>query len=134
MLPEHDVYVTDWISAREVPVADGRFDLDDYIDYVIDFVRLLGPDVHVIAVCQPSVPVLAAVSLMAADGRSGHAALDDADGRADRHARQPDRGQPVRRRRTRSLVRAHVITTVPASYPGCMRRVYPGLPAAHRRS
>src|SRR5215212_5468185 len=67
LLPDHDVHITDWIDAREVPLAQGNFDLDDYIDYVIEFCRYLGPDVHVIAVCQPSVPVMAAAALMAAD-------------------------------------------------------------------
>src|SRR6516164_11229031 len=68
LLPEHDVYITDWADARDVPLSQGNFDLDDYIDYVIEFCRYLGPDVHVIAVCQPSVPVLAAASLMAQAG------------------------------------------------------------------
>ena len=61
LLPEHDVYLTDWANARDVPLDEGRFDLDDYIDYTIEFLRLLGPDLHVIAVCQPTVPVLAAI-------------------------------------------------------------------------
>ena len=65
MLPHADVYITDWVDARQVPLRQGSFDLDDYIDYVIEMLELLGPDVHVMAVCQPSVPVLAAVSLMA---------------------------------------------------------------------
>ena len=63
-LPNHDVYVTDWVDARMVPVAEGRFDLDDYIDYVISILHALGGDTHIIAVCQPAVPVLAAVALM----------------------------------------------------------------------
>src|SRR5690606_29768784 len=66
MLPEHDVYVTDWRDARVVPLVCGGFDLDDFIDYIADFIRIVGPDTHVIAVCQPSVPVLAAVAAMAA--------------------------------------------------------------------
>src|SRR3546814_20470118 len=66
MLPEHDVYVTDWRDARVVPLVCGGFDLDDFIDYIVDFIRIIGPDTHVIAVCQPSVPVLAAVAAMAA--------------------------------------------------------------------
>src|SRR3546814_1706858 len=66
MLPEHDVYVTDWRDARVVPLMCGGFDLDDFIDYIVDFIRFIGPDTHVIAVCQPSVPVLAAVAAMAA--------------------------------------------------------------------
>ena len=61
MLPDHDVYVTDWADARMVPLADGHFDLDDYIDYVISMLHLLGAGAHVMAVCQPSVPVLAAL-------------------------------------------------------------------------
>src|SRR5205823_12389868 len=67
-LPDHDVYLTDWINARNVPLRQGRFGLDDFVDIVIDFIRFLGPASHVMAVCQPSVPVLAAVSLMAAAG------------------------------------------------------------------
>ena len=60
-LPNHDVYVTDWVDARMVPLSEGRFDLDDYIDYVISILHALGGDTHVVAVCQPSVPVMAAV-------------------------------------------------------------------------
>ncbi len=67
MLPGHDVYITDWVDAREVPLRQGSFDLDDYIDLIRQFLRHLGPNTHVMAVCQPSVPVLAAVSLMAED-------------------------------------------------------------------
>src|SRR6185437_454362 len=66
-LPNHDVYVTDWLNARAVPMTDGRFDLDDYIDYIVSILHTLGADTHFIAVCQPSVPVMAAVALMEAD-------------------------------------------------------------------
>ena len=65
MLPDHEVYVTDWVDARDIPLAMGRFDLDDFIDHVIEFIRVLGPDTHVMGVCQPAVPVLAAVAHMA---------------------------------------------------------------------
>jgi poly(3-hydroxybutyrate) depolymerase len=58
MLPEHETYITDWNDAREIPLAMGRFDLDDFIDHVIEFIRVLGPDTHVLGVCQPAVPVL----------------------------------------------------------------------------
>ena len=68
MLPHADVYITDWTDARMVPVSEGKFDLDDYIDYVIDMLHKLGPDTHVMAVCQPSVPVLAAAAIMEARG------------------------------------------------------------------
>jgi len=64
MLPKHDVYITDWSNARDVPLAYGQFGLDDYIDYIMSMLRLIGPHLHIVAVCQPSVPVLAAVSLM----------------------------------------------------------------------
>ncbi len=90
-LPNHDVYITDWTDARMVPLAEGRFDLDDYIDYIISILHRLGGDTHVIAVCQPSVPVLAATALMEAAQRPLRAAFDYADGRSDRYAQQPDR-------------------------------------------
>lgn len=67
LVASHDVYVTDWADAREIPLAAGRFDFDDYIAYVIDYVRLLGPNVHVVAVCQPVPAVLAAIALLAAE-------------------------------------------------------------------
>ena len=66
-LPTHEVYITDWSDARMVPLAEGRFDLDDYVDYIIEMLHELGGNMHIIAVCQPSVPVLAAVSIMEAD-------------------------------------------------------------------
>ncbi len=66
-LPTHEVYITDWVDARMVPMSQGGFDLDDYVDYVRNMITLLGPDVHVMAVCQPSVPVIAAIALMEAD-------------------------------------------------------------------
>src|SRR5262249_56558221 len=68
LLPNHDVYITEWVDARMVPLVEGRFDLDDYIDYLISMLHMLGGDTHVLAVCQPSVPVLAAVARMEADG------------------------------------------------------------------
>ena len=98
-----------------------------YIDYIIEFLRFFRGDVHVMAVCQPTVPVFAAVSLMEADGRSRRAALDDPHGRPDRCAREPDGGQPLRRRRAASNgSERNVITQVPWPYPGMMRHVYPG--------
>jgi len=64
LLPDHDVYITDWRDAREVPLTKGHFDLDDYVDYLMDWLNELGPNTHVLAVCQPAVPVYAAVCLM----------------------------------------------------------------------
>ena len=127
-LPNHDVYITEWVDARMVPVSEGRFDLDDYIDYLISMLHLLGGDTHVIAVCQPSVPVLAAVALMEADERSLCAAFHDADGRPDRHPRQSDRASTSWPRsaastgsaatsspRCRSRIRASCATSIRAS-------------------
>src|SRR5262249_3991094 len=71
-LPNHDVYLTEWVDARMVPVSQGAFDLDDYIDYLISMLHLLAGDVHVLAVCQPSVPVLAAVACLS-DAAEAHA-------------------------------------------------------------
>ena len=68
LLPDHDVYITDWAECVQVPASVGAFDLDDYVDYIRDMFRHLGGDVHVFAVCQPSVPVLAAVARMEAEG------------------------------------------------------------------
>ena len=126
-LPTHEVYITDWADARMVPLTEGRFDLDDYIDYLIEMLHALGGNMHVIAVCQPSVPVVAAVSVMEARARSLRAAVDDADGRSDRYPPQPDRRQQSRRRSAASTgSAAHVITKVPFPHPGVMRDVYPG--------
>ncbi|MBT6095128.1 MAG: polyhydroxyalkanoate depolymerase [Rhodospirillaceae bacterium] len=126
MLKDHDVYVTDWHDARLVPVAQGEFGLSSFIDTCIEFMRHLGPDLHVIAVCQPAVPVLAAVAHMAA--------LED--------PCQPKSmmlmGGPIDARinptPANEMVRAHdlawfeqsVISRVPVPHPGAMRQVYPG--------
>ena len=120
----HDVYITDWVDARLVPLAVGRFDLDDYIDYVVeicDFLNVPGaPPVHVLAVCQPSVPVLAAVAQMEAENSPHVAGLDDPDGRPDRHPPQPDRGQQGRRKARARLVPAklHPCRALPLSGRG----------------
>src|SRR5260370_27265722 len=74
LLPDHDVFITDWVNARNVPLLFGRFGLDDFVDLIIRFIRLLGPQTHVMAGCQPSVPVLAAVSLLAGGGEASQPA------------------------------------------------------------
>ena len=129
-LPNHDVYITDWTDARMVPVTDGRFDLDTYIDYVISMLHFLGGDTHVVAVCQPSVPVLAATALMESDGDRSRAALDHADGRPDRHPQQSDRGEQAGAGAWRRLVppQRHHQGAVPASRRDARR--LSGLPAA----
>jgi poly(3-hydroxybutyrate) depolymerase len=126
LLPQHDVYITDWINACEVPAERGRFDLDDYIDYVIAFLRKLGPDVHVIAVCQPSVPVLAAVSLMSADNDAAvPRSMTLMGGPIDTRV-NPTQVNKLAAMRSIEWFEHTVVTTVPATYPGFMRRVYPG--------
>ncbi len=102
MLPEHDLYITDWKNARDMPLSDGRFGLDEFIDHLIRWLGVIGPGSHIVAVCQPAVPALAAAAVMAEDRRSGAAAQPDVDGRADRHAGQPDQGERAGRNRGRS--------------------------------
>ncbi|CAN5920083.1 polyhydroxyalkanoate depolymerase [soil metagenome] len=126
LLPEHDVHITDWFDAREVPVSDGHFDLDDYVDYVIEFCRYLGPDVHIIAVCQPSVPVMAAAALMAADKDPRQArSLTLMGGPIDTRI-SPTTPNDLAMRNSMMWFRQNVISTVPFNHPGAMRRVYPG--------
>ena len=126
LLAEHEVWVTDWVDARMVPLSAGAFHFADYVDYIREFTRFLSPDLHVVSVCQPTVPVLAAVALEAA-------------------AREPDpprtmvmMGGPIDARRSPTAVNnlamtkpyswfeRTVIERVPQKYPGFMRRVYPG--------
>ena len=98
MLADHDVYITDWKSARDVPLAAGRFGTDEYIDHLIRFFEQIGPGAHGVAVCQPCAALLAAVAVMAEDDDPGHAAHHDPDGRAGGHPHQSHQGQRARRR------------------------------------
>jgi poly(3-hydroxybutyrate) depolymerase len=126
LLPDHNVYITDWVNARNVPLLYGRFDLDDFVDVVIRFVRLLGPGIHVMAVCQPSVPVLAAVSLLAAGGDPCQpASMILMGGPIDTRA-NPTEVNRFAMARSLGWFDRTVITTVPGRYPGAFRRVYPG--------
>ncbi|MGD9617676.1 MAG: polyhydroxyalkanoate depolymerase [Alphaproteobacteria bacterium] len=126
VLPDHDVYVTDWVNARNVPVQYGRFDLDDEIELLIKYIRLLGPGCHVLAVCQPSVPVLAAVSLMAAaDDPCQPASMVLMGGPIDPSA-NPTEVNRFAQSHSLSWFEHMVVTTVPLRYPGAFRRVYPG--------
>jgi poly(3-hydroxybutyrate) depolymerase len=125
-LPDHDVYLTDWINARNVPVQEGRFGLDDFVDLVIEFIRLVGPGAHVMAVCQPSVPVLAAVSLMAAAGDPAQPASMVLMGGPIDPAANPTEVNRFACAHSLDWFERMVITTVPERYPGAYRRVYPG--------
>jgi poly(3-hydroxybutyrate) depolymerase len=126
LLPDHNVYITDWLNSRNVPLLYGRFDLDDFVDLVIRYIRLLGPSVHVMAVCQPSVPVLAAVSLMAAsDDPCQPASMILMGGPVDPRA-NPTEVNHFAMAHSLEWFDRTVVTTVPARYPGAFRRVYPG--------
>jgi len=126
LLPAHDVYISDWADARMVPLTEGRFDLDDYIDYVIDMLHVLGGNLHVMAVCQPAVPVLAAVSIME-ERRDPFVPLSMTlmGGPIDTR-RGPTAVNKLAEERGIDWFRSHVITRVPFPHPGMMRDVYPG--------
>lgn len=126
LLPNHDVYVTDWVDAKMVPVAEGPFHLDDYVQYVIEFVQLLGPDVHVISVCQPTVPVLAAISLMASSKDPKLPKSMTMMGGPIDPRRNPTQVNALAMRKNMPWFQNHVIFAVPAAYPGYLRKVYPG--------
>jgi poly(3-hydroxybutyrate) depolymerase len=126
LLPDHDVYITDWVDARMVSVFHGAFHLDDYVDYVREFIRLLGPELNVISVCQPTVPVLAAVSLMADAGERIHPRTMIMMGGPIDARRSPTAVNNLATRKPHSWFKSNVIERVPAKYPGFMRQVYPG--------
>lgn len=126
LLPDNDVYITDWRCASQVPVWHGLFDLDDYIDYIRDFIHFLGPNTHVIAVCQPSVPVLAAVSLMAAEDDPLQPSSMTLMGGPIDARRSPTKVNDVATEHPLSWFQGNVIQTVPLTHPGAGRRVYPG--------
>jgi poly(3-hydroxybutyrate) depolymerase len=126
LLPEHEVWATDWVDARMVPLAAGPFHLDDYVDYVRDWIRLLSPDLHVISVCQPTVPVLAAVSLMASrDEPHPPKTMIMMGGPIDAR-RSPTAVNNLATKKPHSWFEQNLIHRVPQKYPGFMRRVYPG--------
>ena len=126
MLPGHDVFITDWADARMVPRADGTFDLDDYIDYLIAIHRALGAGIHVMAVCQPSVPVLAAVALMEAAGdRDLPASMILVGGPIDTRV-NPTAIGTLANSHDLDWYRRNLIMTVPVPHPGALRAVYPG--------
>jgi poly(3-hydroxybutyrate) depolymerase len=126
MLPDHDVYITDWADARMVPVADGTFDLDDYIDYVVSMLHRLGAGAHVIAVCQPSVPVLAAVALMEARGDAALPATMTLMGGPIDTRVNPTAVNTLANNHDLDWFRQNVIMQVPFPHQGFMREVYPG--------
>lgn len=126
LLPHHDVYITDWTDARQVPLKEGKFNLDDYITYLREFMSLMGPQTHLIAVCQPAVPTLAAVALMAADEDPNQPlTMTLMGGPIDTRISKTSVNR-LAEERPLSWFENAVIDTVPAYYPGAFRKVYPG--------
>lgn len=126
LLPNHDVFITDWTDARMVPLSDGPFHLDDYVFYVQDFIRLLGPDVHVISVCQPTVPVLAAIALMASNNDPKLPRSMTMMGGPIDPRKSPTAVNTLAIEKPYSWFENTVIYSVPGNYPGFGRKVYPG--------
>jgi poly(3-hydroxybutyrate) depolymerase len=126
MLPGHDVFITDWQDARTVPLAEGCFDLDDYIDYVVAILRHVGPGAHIMAVCQPSVPVLAAVSLMAEDGEPAAPATMTLMGGPVDTRQNPTAVNRLAEEQGTDWFGRNVIMRVPFPHAGVLREVYPG--------
>ena len=125
-LPTHNVMITDWADASMVPVAAGAFDLDTYVDYVKEMARDLGPDLHVLAVCQPSVPVLAAVARLESENSPHIPRTMTLMGGPVDTRRSPTAVNTLAEERGVNWFRRHCIHTVPFGYPGATRQVYPG--------
>ena len=125
LLHDHKVFITDWTDARMVPVEAGPFHLDDYVDYVQEFIRHIGPEAHVISVCQPTVPVLAAVSLMASRGETTPRTMTMMGGPIDAR-KSPTSVNDLAVNKSHSWFENNVIQRVPPNFPGAGRRVYPG--------
>ena len=126
LLPSHDVYITDWRDAKQVPVSEGRFDLNDYIDYIIEFAQLVGPGSHMLAVCQPAVPAYAALAYMS--GKADPATpltLTMMGGPVDTR-KAPTSVDDLATQRPFAWFEQNVIAKVPNGYAGAGRKVYPG--------
>ncbi|GAA4557199.1 polyhydroxyalkanoate depolymerase [Pseudonocardia xishanensis] len=127
LLTDHDVYVLDWHNARDIPVEEGRFGLDEYVDHVLAAMRHLGPDHHAMAVCQPAPLVLAAVAVLAAaDDPAQPRSVTLMAGPIDTRV-NPNRINAMADRRPLSFYERFLVSRVPRRYPGAGRRVYPGL-------
>lgn len=125
-LPDHAVFVTDWTNARDVPMSEGRFDFHDYIDHVRRMIRAVGGRPHVVAVCQPGPPVLAAAALMAEDGEDSRPASMTFMGSPIDARLAPQAPNKLAKERPFAWFASNMIYTVPPPYPGALRRVYPG--------
>ncbi len=126
LLPGNDVYITDWRDARSVPAAAGRFDLDDYVDYLVAFLEHIGPGAHMLAVCQPSVPCYAAVALMSGNNHPCLPRTLTMMGGPIDTREAPTTVNTLATERPYGWFEQNVIATVPFTYPGAGRKVYPG--------
>ncbi len=126
MLPFADVYITDWRDAKLVPLSDGKFDLDDYIDYIVDYLEHIGPGAHMLAVCQPSVPCYAAACLMSADKHPCRPRTLTMMGGPIDTREAPTAVNTLATKRPHAWFEQNVIATVPMTYAGAGRKVYPG--------
>ncbi|MEC9249329.1 MAG: polyhydroxyalkanoate depolymerase [Pseudomonadota bacterium] len=125
-LPDCEVYITDWQDARMVPVSEGRFDLDDFVAYIRKMIAFLGPDVHVVAVCQPGPPTLSAIALMAEDKDPSRPASMTFMGSPIDTRKSPTAPNILAEEKPFDWFAQNLIHTVPAPNPGALRRVYPG--------
>lgn len=126
MLADHDVYITDWHNPRDVPLSAGRFGFDEYVGHVVSFIRRIGPDAHLVAICQPTVAALAAVSLMAADNDPAQpASMTLMAGPIDCRV-NPTRVNELASSRPIEWFERNLISAVPGGFAGAQRRVYPG--------
>ncbi|SMF65933.1 polyhydroxyalkanoate depolymerase [Allosphingosinicella indica] len=126
MLPRHDVYITDWRDAKLVPLADGSFNLDDYIDYLVAFLEHIGPGAHMLAVCQPSVPAYAAAAVMSEQRHPARPKTLTMMGGPIDTREAPTAVNTLATQRPHAWFQQNVIATVPFGYPGAGRSVYPG--------
>ena len=126
MLPEHDVFITDWHNARDVPLTAGRFGVDEYVDHLIKFIEVMGPGAHVLAVCQPCVAALAAAAAMAEAGNPAQPrSLTLMAGPIDTRVNST-RVNELAKKRSIEWFERNLIASVPLRHPGAFRRVYPG--------
>jgi len=126
MLPDHDVYITDWHNARDVPLTQGRFGFDDYVEHLIEFLEVMGPGAHMVAVCQPCVTALVAAAVMAEEGHPAQPrSLTLMAGPIDPRV-NPTKVNKLAESRPIDWFEQRLIANVPLRYPGAFRRVYPG--------
>jgi poly(3-hydroxybutyrate) depolymerase len=126
MLPDHDVYITDWHNARDVPLEGGKFGFDEYIEHLIRFLDVIGPGAHIVAVCQPCVAALVAVAVMAEQNHPSQAASMTLMAGPIDTRQNPTKVNELAQSKPMEWFEKNLIATVPSRYPGGGRRVYPG--------